>query len=1037
VLDRLIRGALQQRALVLALAVAVLAWAVGAVRAMPVDVLPDVGRPTVTVLVEAPGRSPEEVESQVVRPLEGALLGTAGVDRVVAQAQPGIAVVRMEFGWDVDVWRARQQTAERLAVLRGSLPPGVVPQLGPVSSIMGEIALLGVVSTDGAVPGPALRTLVDAELRPVLLAIPGISQVVAIGGGVERWEVVLHPEQLAARRVTVEAATEAAGDAAAALGGGFVDRKEREHTVRIVARASDAAAFERTAVRTVDGGVVTLADVATVRRAPAPARGDAGVDGREAVVLSVQKQFGSAAADTLALTEAIHEALDAFAEDAPPGVQARPLFEQADFIEAAVHNVQEALGLGAALVTGLLLLFLMSWRTTVISLVAIPLSLGAALVALRGFGWGLDTMTLGGLAVAVGELVDDAIVDVENVYRRLAENRRAPAPRPVIEVVAAASVEVRSAIVWSTVIVALVLVPILALGGVEGRLFAPLGVAYITSILASMVVSLTVTPALSSWLLGGASHGPARPSPVVRWLQAGEARLLDALLPHPGAVLGGVAALALAALAAMANLEVAFLPPFAESTATVNVLARPGVSLEASRAIGRAAEAAVATVPEVRGVGRRTGRAELDEHAEGLHYTELDVELELSDRPLPVVMASLRAALRDLPGVAVSVGQPVGHRLDHLLSGVQAQIAVRVFGDDLGELRDVAARVADAARATSGVVDVAVEPMVLLPELEIDVDREAALAAGIAPGRLARELEASLGGNAVATVTEGSLARAVVVRLDEAWRDDLEPLRRLPVVLDDGRVVALGDLAEVRLGTGPNQIVREGGARRALVTANVAGRGLGETVADLEAAIEGVARPEGVRVALGGQVAAQQAATRQLAALGALSLMGMIAALWTHLRSGVLVAQVLVNLPLALIGAVVALLMTGRPLSIATWVGLVTLCGIASRNSILMITHYAHLVAEEGWSFGPEMVVRGTIERLVPVLMTALCAGLALFPLALTADAPGKEILGPMAQVVLGGLVSSTLLDLVVTPTLFLRYGERGLAAMLARGEGA
>ena len=1034
-LDALIRLSLRRRGVVLLLAALLLLLGGRSALRLPVDVFPDLNRPTVTVLTEAGGLSPEEVEAQVTRPIELAMAGAPGVLRTRSQSAAGLAVVWVELDWDTDLWRARQQVTERLVAVGELLPDGARPHLGPVTSIMGEILLIGLVSTDGAVEGPALRTLADTVIRPAILAVPGIANVVPLGGGVEQLDVAVLPDQLAARQVTLEEVRAAAALAQGTSSGGFLEQNGQELVVRHLARSLDPVVLGGTPVATRDGGVVRLADVAALRRGVAPMRGDAGVRGLPGVVLSVQKQPG---ADTVALTAAIGATLEGLR--VPEGVELTPLFRQADFIEAAVNNVEEALRDGAILVLIILLLFLQEWRTTVISLTAIPLSLLASVLALDALGLGLNTMTLGGLAVAVGELVDDAIVDVENVLRRLKERgpdvpQLPPPQRSVSEAlntIAAASSEVRGAIVYSTALVVLVFVPLFALSGVEGRMFTPLGVAYVTSIAASMVVSLTVTPALCMWLLPQAAA--ARPEVdgwLVRRLKALDARALRAVLPRPGPVMVVVGTLVAVAVASVPYLPTSFLPPFHEGTLTINLIARPGIGLEASDALGRLAERLVLEVPEVTNVGRRTGRAEGDEHAEGVHYTELDVDLT-DGRPRDEVVADLRARLAQVPGVGVGVGQPISHRLDHLQSGVRAEVVVKIFGEDLAALREQAERVRAALADVPGLVDLQVEPQVLIPQARVTLDDAAGERFGVPAGRLLQDLETAFAGTTVARVPEGARSLDVVVRYDAPWRSDLAALGAAPLVLDADRVVSVDEVARLEAATGPNQVLHEDGRRRIVVSANTAGRAPGSVAADVEARVRALSLPPGTTADVGGQHEAQREAARSIGALAGLSLLGMYAVLYGLLRSHVLVAQVLINVPLALVGSVAALWWTGQPLSVATMVGFVTLCGIATRNTILMISHYVHLAAEEGLPFGPELVLRGSLERLVPVVMTALAAGIALVPLALSAGQPGKELLTPVAQVILGGLLSSTLLDLLVTPTLFLRYGQPGLVRLVA-----
>ncbi len=1029
--DALIGLALRYRPLVLVVAAVVLALGGWTAARLPVDVFPDLNRPTVTLLTEAGGLSPEEVEVLVTRPVELAMQGAPGVVRVRSQSAVGLSVVWVEFDWDVEVRQARQQVAERLGEVVEQLPEGVVPAMGPVSSIMGEILLVGLVSEDDSVSGLALRTLADTSLRPRLLGLPGVSQVTTIGGGVEQIQVEVHPDRLAARGITLGEVREAAAQAQGSTSGGFLEVGGQELVVRNLARSSDPEALARVTVAMRDGVPIALGDIADVRRGVGPMRGDAGVNGRAGVILSVQKQPG---ADTLVVTRAVEDALASVQGGLPAGVSTVPLFRQAGFIEASIGNVEEALRDGAVLVTVVLLVFLASARTTAITLTALPLSLVVAALGMQAFGMTINTMTLGGLAIAIGELVDDAIVDVENVHRRLRENALAPAPRPVLAVIRDASVEVRSSIVFSTVLVILVFLPLFAMDGVEGRLFAPLGVAYIVAILASMVVSLTVTPVLASYLLPTSDVRRDADHRVVRALKQLDARALAWALPRSGIVMGATTVAVVLAAASVPFLGRSFLPPFNEGTATISVLAPPGTSLGESNRLGTLAEHALLEVPEVTSTGRRTGRAEMDEHAEGVFTTEIDVDfVQEGGRPRAEVLAEVRQRLASVPGVTTSVGQPISHRLDHLLSGVRAAIAIKITGDDLATLRAEAECVRETITTVPGLVDVQVEPQVLVPQLRVEVNRDAALRFGVAPGHLAADLETALGGTRVAQVVEGMRSLDLVTRYAAPWRGDPLKMGAAPVVLAEGRAVTLGQLVTIRTGTGPNQIFHEDGQRRIVVSANTAGRDVGSVVGDLRAALGTLTFAPGTNWTIGGQFERQESAMRTIAGLSLVAVAGMYAVLWAHFRAHALVLQVLLNLPLALVGAVAALWISGQPLSVATLVGFVTLCGIASRNSILMISHYLHLVRHEGEAFGTEMVVRGSLERLVPVLMTALAAGIALVPLAWAGGAPGKEILTPVAQVILGGLISSTLLDMIVTPTVFLRFGGPAVRAMSGR----
>nr|WP_255652721.1 efflux RND transporter permease subunit [Myxococcus sp. XM-1-1-1] len=1030
-MDHVILFSLRHRLFVVLAAVAVLLYGGWVVTRLPVDVFPDLNRPTVTVMTEAGGLSPEEVETLVTTPIETSMNGAPGVQRVRSSSGVGLSIVHVEFDWGTDIYLDRQLVSERLQVARERLPRDVAPHLTPVSSIMGEILLLGVQSEEGRTSPLELRSLADWVLRQRLLTIPGIAQVTVLGGGVKQFQVRVAPEKLLAFGLTFEDVERAAGLSQGNTTGGFVDKGGREYLVRNLARSASVEDLRATVVAMRDGVPVRLSQVAEVDVGPAVKRGDGGMNGRPAVILAVQKQPG---ASTLALTEQVDVAVKELRSTLPGDVRVETLFRQADFIQAAIGNVVEALRDGALLVVVVLFLFLVNLRTTAITLTAIPLSFVITALVMKAFGLSINTLTLGGLAVAVGELVDDAIVDVENVYRRLRENRAKEQPEPVLRVIYLASSEVRGSIVFATLIVVLVFLPLFALGGIEGRLFAPLGVAYVVSILASLLVSLTVTPALCAFLLPKGrllEHGDGA---VVRWLKARARHVLDFSLAHSSAVMVGATVLVLGAVAVVPFLGRSFLPPFNEGTATVNVLAPPGTSLEESNRFGLLAERLIASVPEVKTVGRRTGRAEQDEHAEGVHYSELDVDFKEGGRPRDVVLADLRERLSVLPGLSVSVGQPISHRLDHLLSGIRAQVAVKLFGQDLEALRGKAEEVRAVMAQVPGVVDLQVEQQTLIPQLQVRLKREEAARLGVQPGAMAEQLEKAFNGVVVGQVLEGQRTFDVLVRYEERARVDAEAFRRALVDTPSGARVPVAAVAEVVESRGPNVIHHDHLQRRVVVMANVAGRDLGSAVEEVrERVAASVVLPTGTFLSYEGQFESQEAATRLIALLSLVSLVGMFLVLYAHFRSARLVAQVMLNIPLALVGSVTAVVLTGQPLSVATLVGFVTLCGIASRNTIMLISHYLHLVEHEGAVFGREMVVRGSLERLVPVLMTALTAGLALVPLALASGAPGKEILHPVATVILGGLISSTLLDLLVTPAVFHRFGRPALERYLSR----
>lgn len=1066
-LNGIIKWSLNNRLIVVAIGALLLVWGSYVALNLPVDVFPDLNKPTITILTEAEGLAPEEVETQVSFPIETVMNGLPGVERVRSQSGIGLSIVYVEFGWGTDVYRNRQLVAEKITEAREQLPQGVSPFLAPISSIMGEIMLISVTSRDAKSDPLAIRTLADWTIRPRLLTIAGISQVIPIGGGVKQYQALVSPEKLSQFGITIENVTTALEKSNTNSTGGFVDAQSQEYLVRNLGRFYTLDELKQTVVAYRNNTAIRLGDVASVEFGARINRGDAGTNGMPAVIMSVQKQPG---ASTIELTKKVETAIKELQTTLPADIEINTnLFRQSNFIEASIGNVVEALRDGAILITIVLFLFLLNIRTTAITLTAIPLSFVVTFLVLWAFGITINTMTLGGLAVAIGELVDDAIVDVENVFRRLRENRQLPEPRPSLEVIYRASLEVRTSIIYATVIVALVFLPLFILTGVEGRLLAPLGIAYITALVASLFVSLTITPVLASYLLPRLFHrrdgdtqrkenenaestdssfvprisqrfrshaADHKESFVVRFLKKYDERLLHSTLRHPYKVMVGVALLFLLTIATLPFVGTAFLPAFNEGTLTVNVLAQPGTSLFESNRIGTIAEKLVMQVPEVVSTGRRTGRAELDEHAEGVHYTEIDVDLK-EGRGREEILADIREHLAVIPGVTVSVGQPISHRLDHLQSGVRAQIAVKLFGDDLSVLRSKAEEIRNAMQTVEGATDVQIERQVLIPQVRFNVDRERAAQYGLQPGEITETLETALNGRTVSEAIEGSRRYDVVVRFDDSSRNSLEALKTATIDTPQGTQIPVSAVAEIENLPGPNQILRENAKRRIVISSNTAGRDLGSVVGDMEQRVAAqVSLPAGYFVEFGGQFQASQEATRTLSILSIFSLVAIFFLLMKALGDWRLALQVMINIPLALIGAIWALHLSGGVFSIATLVGFISLVGITSRNGIMMISHYLHLMREEGEEFTEKMIIRGSLERLVPVLMTALTAGLSLVPFILAADAPGKEILHPLAVVVLGGILTSTLLDQIVTPAIFYKFGKHSAERVIAERDG-
>ena len=1024
-LNTLIRFSLQNRGLILIVASAMMAYGLWVGAQLPVDVFPDLNRPTVTILTEAHGLAPEEVETLVSIPLESAMHGIPGATRIRSSSGIGISIVHVEFEWKSDIYRNRQFVFERMQQVARLLPKGMTPSMGPITSIMGEIQFIGVVSEDKNISPADLRTLADWTLRPRIMSLPGISQVIVMGGDVKEYQVFASTERLHQKGLSLGDFQQALSKISDNTTGGFMDIDSQEFLIRPMGRVQSLEDIQDSVVGIHLGKPVLVKEVATVRIGAKTKRGESSINGNPAVVMTIQKQPD---ADTLALTKQIDALIKDISNTLPQGIAVQTdLFKQSRFIEAANHNVVQALRDGAIIVAIVLFVFLMSVRTTAITLVTIPLSLLLSAIVFHVLGLGINTMTLGGFAIAMGELVDDAIVDVENVFRRLRENASNEHPKSHLRVIFEASSEVRNSIIFSTFTVIMVFLPLFFLSGIEGRLFAPLGLAYIISLLASLLVSLTVTPVLCSFLLKKAP-GRHQDNRLIQLLKGTQRRILLKTLDHPYALIIGCALLLALSLSLLPFMGRNFLPPFNEGTATIGIAANPGISLTASDQLGRDIEHAILSVPEVKSTVRRTGRAEMDEHAEGVHWSEIDVDFKEGGRERTTVLQDIRdkiAATQE--DVYINIGQPISHRLDHLLSGVRAQIAVKIFGPDLTELRRIGVDIESLMQKIPGIVDLTLEPMVPIPQLKIAIDREAAREKGIAPGALAEDLESLLNGETVGQVIDRQYFFNIIMKSDAISRETPTTLENLVIkTMPNGQYLRLSDVAEVYQGEGPNVVNRENSQRRLILSANTQGRNLGRLVTDLKTQLAAkIQLPEGYTLSLEGQFENQQRASRSILIMGIISLLGIVALLYRQFQSMILVLQIMLNIPLALIGSIVAIYLTQRELSVATLIAFITLCGIASRNGIMMISHYLHLVHHEGEAFSKEMVLRGSAERLVPVLMTALTAALALVPLLLSHGEPGKEILYPVAVVIVGGLISSTLLDLVLTPTVFYHFGRK------------
>jgi CzcA family heavy metal efflux pump len=1019
-LNAIIRASLRHRVAVLVGAAVLLVFGVILTARLPVDIFPDLSAPTVTVITEAKGMAPEEVELLVTFPVESALNGAPGVRRLRSVSGAGIGVVWVEFEWGEDVYRARQVVAERLQGV--TLPAGTDrPTLGPISSIMGEITFIAL--TSDRLSAMELRRVAETQVRRSLLALPGVSQVVPIGGDVREYLVELDPAAIVQAGISVEQVVDALEQASAVPAAGFHVDAGQEYLVRGVGRARTSEELASTVLRVQGTVPLRLSQLATVREAAEPARGTSSYRAKPAVILSVQKQPG---ANTLGLTRQIDAALADLKKTLPAGVVVETEnFRQADFITVAIHNVSVALRDGAVLVLIVLFLFLGNVRTTLISAIAIPLSLVAGVLVISAFGGSLNTMTLGGFTIAIGALVDDAIIDVENVFRRLRENHKKPETerRSIFDVVFDASSEVRGAILFATLVIALVFLPLLVLPGIEGRLLRPLGVAYLASLAGSLVVALTVTPVLCYLLLPRGKLLESDEPRVLRVLKKRYAKDLASCLAHPRWVLGSAVVAFICAAAVLPFLGRSFLPAFNEGSLTVGLVSPLGTPLADGDALGREVENALLAFPEVVSTSRRTGRAEKDEHVQGVNASEMEVVLR-PGRPKTELLTAMRRAVATIPGVSVSFGQPISHRIDHMISGSRTNLAVKLFGPDLSVLRGLSAGAEAILREVPGLVDLSNQEQATVPELVIDFDRAALARHGLTPASLAQSVEALFQGTGAGEIVEGGLTSRVVVRLPERLRARRDQMDALPVTTPAGSTIRLGDVARLRFDLGPGLVRRENVQRVAMLTANVSSSDLSGTVeAARQAIAEKLALPEGYQVAFGGQF---EEASRSLQNLGLLSMAilgAMYGLLFFAFRSHRNAIIVLVNLPLALIGGVLALWVSGTGLSVASTVGFITLFGIAIRNGVLLVSHYEHLMREEGLALR-EAVVQGSHERLAPVLMTALTAGLALIPLILAGQEPGNEIQSPMAIVILGGLLTSTFLNLAVVPVLFTRWGD-------------
>ncbi|MCB1096664.1 MAG: efflux RND transporter permease subunit [Verrucomicrobiae bacterium] len=1036
-LNKLIRLSLAQRALVLAISLVLLVLGVKKTLELPVDVLPDLTKPMVTILTEASGYAPEEVETLVTIPLENSLMGVTGVSRLRSVNDISLSLVFVEFDWGTDIYQARQFVQERLTGAVEVLPEGVTPYMTPVASLMGDIMMVGVRDPTGATSPRDLRVLADWVIGRRFQSVPGIAEVLSMGGGVKQIQVQPDPNNMLAMGVTFEQIHDAAAKAVRNTTGGFLTEQDQEIMVRNLAMTTDLDAIGDTVVVHENDRAIRIKDVATVEWGIEPMRGDAGmgtklnqdgshaegeVKGDEGVIINVRKSPGF---DTIALTDKIETIIADLKKTLPEGVELVTLYRQRDFIDLSIGNLEEALRDGAIMVAVVLFLFLFNLRVTIITLTAIPLSLAITILVFDFLDLTVNSMTLGGLAVAIGMVVDDAIVDVENVFRRLRENASLSEPVAKLEVIARASGEVRSSIFYATVLIILVFMPLLALSGVEGRLFTPIAIATIVSMSASFVVSLTVIPVLSSFLLNPKPGQEHKDGFVVRILKSiFSATWLRLSLAQPFLVFALTGILLFFSYNAYTKMGGNFLPAFREPTAVVAMTTAPGTSLKTTTQLAQTAQDLLLKISGVETVGYRVGRAERGDHVVPVSTVEFDVEFnEVGEANRQEVLDEVRQTMRSIPGTFSALSGPLADRVGHMLSGVSAKVAVKIYGPELAELRRLGEEVASIARAIPGLEEARTEQQAPIPQLRIEVDRKRALAYGVTPGDLNDELASLMGGEAVAEVYEGQRVYDLVVRLPIEWRENPDRLENLYIDTQSGQRIPLSYVAEIRQATGPNTILRENTLRRFVVSINPTTSDLNAVVEQLQLDVtEKLKLPEGYSIAFEGEYQAQQEASRIIMITSGIILVVVIFLLYSYFQSFNFVLLVLTNIPISLIGAILYTRYTLDNISIATLVGFIAITGIAARNNIMMISHYLHLMRHEGEGFTLEMVVRGTLERLVPVLMTALAAGIALIPLILAADEPGKEILNPVAIVIIGGLFSSTILGLGITPAIFWSF---------------
>ncbi|MCO6464803.1 MAG: efflux RND transporter permease subunit [Saprospiraceae bacterium] len=1027
-LNKIIHFALNNRLLIVVASVVLIVFGSFVATKMEVDVFPDLTAPTVVVLTEAHGMAPEEVEKLVTFPIETSVNGATNVRRVRSSSSAGISIVWVEFEWNTDIFKARQIVNEKISVIGERLPNGVGnPTLAPQSSIMGEIMLISL--TADSTNQMDLRTIADWTIRPRLLATGGVAQVIVIGGEYKQYQVLASPTKMKHYNVSLPELLKASEEANGNSSGGFINQYGNEYIIKGIGRTNSVDELGKTVIKRIDGNPIKIEDVAEVKIGAAPKIGDGSLKGEPAVIMTVMKQ---PATNTLELTDKIDESVADMRKNLPSDIHINTqIFRQADFINASISNIQKVLLEGTAFVIIILFLFLMNWRATAISLVAIPISLIVAILTLKWLGFTINTMSLGGMAIAIGDLVDDAIIDVENVFKRLKENAKKPIEQQAnkLKVIFDASFEIRHSIINATFIIIVAFMPLFFLSGMEGKLLAPLGIAFIVALFASLVVSITLTPVLCSYLLSNDKMlaKQHKESWLVERLQNGYSKLLEKAMRFKKAVVFSSIGLFVLALLAFTQLGRSFLPEFNEGSLVVSAVSLPGISLEESNKIGVNIEKALLTVPEINVTTRRTGRAELDEHAQGVNASEIDAPFTLGERSRADFMEEVREKLAGVTGANITIGQPIGHRIDHMLSGTRANIAIKIFGTDLNKLFSLSNQIKNEIEGVGGLVDISVEQQVEIPQIQIKAKRDLLNHYDITIGAFNEFIDAAIAGEKVSDIYEGAKTFDLIVRLDKDSRSKIEDIENVLIDTEDGQKIPLHYVADVISTSGPNTINRENVERKTVVSANVVGRDQKSAVEEIQKIInEKIILPEGYHIEYGGQFEAEAEASKTLIATSLLSLLVIFLLLFQEFKSVKIAGIVLLNLPLALIGGVLSIYFTSGILSIPAIIGFITLFGVATRNGILLVSHYKTLQVE-GLNLY-DTIIQGSKDRLSPILMTALTAGLALIPLAIAGDLPGNEIQSPMAKVILGGLLTSTLLNIFIVPVVYFLSNSKSEA---------